>query len=812
MKPIYNSLYTFFIAISLISSFTFSQQRPQFGGSVITGTVIDSVTKAPIEYANILLFSAESNKMVTGIATGKDGKFELTGIRPGSYYAEIQFLGFKKKRISNIQISPNSLQKNLGTIALVPTEIKVGDVYVEGERAPMSYQIDKKVVDVSQMQTAISGSAVDVLQNVPSVTVDAEGNVSLRGSSDFTVLIDGRPSILDPQDALQQIPATSIKTIEIITNPSAKYDPEGTSGIINVILKKTENAGLTGVLNINAGLNDKYGGDFLFEYKASNYSLNFGADYNRRFSPGTSRREDSYTVSGNTSTLTSNGNNRWGREFWGLRGGIEFIPSKEDILSLDVRFGSREMKRTSNLTVYELSPSVDMYYINTGITNRKGNFYNFNTNYTHIFNEQGHEIKAMLTYGNRTGDETSSTESLFEGVIKEGKKNYEKGPSERINGKIEYTLPLKGKNKLEAGYEGQLSKEEETTELYKYDTTTYSYNLLSSYSHNTKSNIKQHSLFSLYSNEWNGLGIQLGIRGEYTYRFIELTDQNSSFKIDDWNLFPTFHTSFRLNDATQFMGSYTRRIQRPMGWALEPFLTWIDANNVQKGNPELKNEYVDSYEIGAQTSLGKAFLSAEIYYRLTSNKIERISSAYSDAPNVTLTTFENVGKDYSIGTEIQLNSSVNRSWTFDIMGNLYQYKIKGILANEAFSRESFNWSIRFNNTFKFGPSTQIQINTTYNSPSVYSQGRRESSFTTDFSLRQDLFQKTVSAILQVRDIFQTGRFKNTTNAPGYSSLSYFSPESPVVMLNIKYYFNNYAKERKPERIEERIEEEEEPNY
>ncbi len=234
----------------------------------------------------------------------------------GKYILEVRFIGYDTK-IFDLEISPEKLEVNLGEIYIKPHVLELNDVVVKGDRSPVSYQIDKKVIDVDKIQTVISGNAADVLQNVPSVTVDIEGNVSLRGSSNFTVLIDGRPSIMSAQDALQQIPASSIDNIEIITNPSAKYDPEGTAGIINILLKKNQNLGTSGIVNANAGLNQKYGGDFLFQHKTSDLIYTVGMDYNKRIYPGTSSEENIFYSSNSISYLNSDGNMNWGRNrFW----------------------------------------------------------------------------------------------------------------------------------------------------------------------------------------------------------------------------------------------------------------------------------------------------------------------------------------------------------------------------------------------------------------------------------------------------------------------------------------------------------------
>ena len=237
---------------------------PQINSGIVTGKVMDNDSKSLIEYANIVLLSIQDSSLITGTISDINGSFRLSDIQSGNFRLEVRFLGYSTSRFE-IDINSEKSIVDLGEIFIKPVALELNDVVIQSERSPVSYQIDKKVIDVDKIQTVISGNAADVLQNVPSVTVDVEGNVTLRGSTSFTVLVDGKPSVMDAQDILHQIPASSIKSIEIITNPSAKYDPEGTAGIINIILKKNQNLGLSGVVNGNVGLKEKYGGDFLFQ-------------------------------------------------------------------------------------------------------------------------------------------------------------------------------------------------------------------------------------------------------------------------------------------------------------------------------------------------------------------------------------------------------------------------------------------------------------------------------------------------------------------------------------------------------------------
>ncbi|MEJ2052246.1 MAG: carboxypeptidase regulatory-like domain-containing protein, partial [Calditrichota bacterium] len=273
-------MYFLLITLCLSSGFLYGQAGQRGGRNMpqgtITGTIVEAKKQTPMQYTNVVLYSQRDSAQIDGTITDKDGKFRLTNVRPGNYFAEVTFIGFKQKTLDNIAVRPPNLSINLGTIVMSSKALTSQDVVVEAERPAISYQIDRKVIDASRFDAAASGNAVDILENVPSVNVDIEGNVELRGSSNFRVLIDGKPTVLDGNDALQQIPASTIDDIEIITNPSVKYDPEGTTGIINIVLKKNRLEGMSGLVNTNAGMNNKYGVEGLLSLKNDTYTATLG--------------------------------------------------------------------------------------------------------------------------------------------------------------------------------------------------------------------------------------------------------------------------------------------------------------------------------------------------------------------------------------------------------------------------------------------------------------------------------------------------------------------------------------------------------
>jgi len=329
-KMLYKFIVLFFL---LLFTTNISAQRKRPINS-IQGTILDANAKAPLKYSNIVLFNQKDSTQVDGTVTNESGKFKFSKIRKGNYYLKISFIGYTSKIVDEIEIVRNT-KVDIGEVLLDAELFNTDDIIVTGVKAPITYELDKKVINVSEMITSASGNAVNILENVPSVTVDIEGNVSLRGSTKFTVLVDGRQSILENSEALQQIPTSSIESLEIITNPSAKYNPEGTAGIINVKIKKNKLNGMSGVTTLNYGLNNKYGGELLLGYRASGYNAVLGLDYNNRNFEMENDTENWTSINGIKYYNNSIGTFIRGREPYGIKGSISFDLSKKNLLTFN---------------------------------------------------------------------------------------------------------------------------------------------------------------------------------------------------------------------------------------------------------------------------------------------------------------------------------------------------------------------------------------------------------------------------------------------------------------------------------------------
>ncbi|MFO8130251.1 MAG: outer membrane beta-barrel family protein [Bacteroidales bacterium] len=766
------------------------------GNATVSGKVIHHTTNAPVEYANIILFSMPGNTMITGTVTGSNGKFTLENIPVGNYFLTADFIGFQKSMTDTVRITASRQKTDLGLIRLKPASIELDGVDVVADRDPVEYKIDKKVVNVSQDILAAGGTAADVLDNTPSVQVDIEGNVTLRGSSGFTVLVNGRPTILENNEALQQIPASSIENIEIITNPSAKYDPEGTAGIINIILKKKKHPGFTGLFNLTAGTGDKYDGDFLLSYKTENVNLHGGLDFREQNYEGKRLTEREVFHADTTFYLFQDGTRYRYRGGMGGRAGIDWHASGNTIIGLSGRFGvytSAWDGKTENKEFRIPGTEKPEYYISEDDSPRRTGYVGMVLTFDHKMDTLGQKINSYIFYANRNGDDDASTTEWMtseEYIITDGPfskiKTDEKERYRELRFKLEYTKPFFNNSRFEAGVElSALTDFEEYSYLEYRGAAGWINN--EDFSSEMDFNRSVIGSYATYSHHLFGIRYQAGLRMEYTKRSIRDERTGNVYKIDRPDFFPTLHLSKKLKNNHQLYGSYTKRINRPREKSMEPFRYYVDANNIWEGNPELEPEYIHSMEAGWLKKWPGSFLSLEGYYRITNNLVNRIILSAED--DVVIHTYRNFNQDHALGSEAMLNTDPASWLSFNLTGNVYHYRLNGELEGEEINKKNTNWNLRLNTTLKFRSNTRIEIRTAYRGPSITYQGTTEGYYYADAAIRQNFLERALSATIQVRDIFGTMKREFTSTGQHFYEHSTFTRESRIVMLTVSYRLN-----------------------
>ena len=772
----------------------------------IKGVVIEADTHAPMEYANVTVYSATDSTIVGGIMTSANGSFEIKKLSPGTFFVRANFIGFEKTTISKVVLHPETPVFDLGKIELKEATEKLAEVEVKADKARVEFKIDRRVVNVSQDINSTGGSAVEILANTPSVQTDFEGNITLRGSSSFTVLIDGKPSVLTGSDALRQIPATNIENIEIITNPSAKYDPDGVSGIINVVMKKNLKDSFSGLINLTAGINDKYRGDMNFNFRHKKWNFLLGADFVDMNNKGSRDMFQELYSSDTTTYRNTTGDGSMIRKGKSVKGGVDYTISRNTSIGMNATIGSRSFgnKNIGYLHEYDNKGTPDVYTYQDNSSTRGGDYWSSDLNFMQKFLKKGHELTGLFYYSGSNGnDREYQTRYLTNSSWKAIDPNYannrssETSDENEFRAKLDYTLPINDKDKIEAGYQSRIQNE---SVLFTFEESVnagaWINNPLFSSSFDYNNNI--HAMYSTFSHSGNGFSYQLGLRGEYTDRTIKSIKSTEPHRFNSFDFFPTFHFSQKLKKEFELQASYSRRLNRPEGFMLEPFAQYMDQYNVRMGNPDLKPEYTGSYDVTVLKRLKTSFISLEGYYRNTQGLMTRIQTLGTN--NIMVNSMANLNNDYSLGGELMANIEVKPGFRIIASGTLYNYWLKGEINGQSVDRNSTNFDSRLNFDMKLAKNTRLQLMGNYRGASASAQGSQKPMMFANAALKQEMLKGKLTATVQVQDLFGTMKFGGTSFGEGFKNEFKFKRESQVVQLTLSYKLNNFK--NKPSRDQE----------
>ena len=764
----------------------------------LTGRVVDKQSNQAMLYVTVSVHELVDTSLLTGGITDKEGRFKIDDVILGkSYLFKCSFIGYGT--IYQTVDFTNNKSINLGEIILFLGNEMLEGVEVFADKPVVTYEIDKKVINVEDMNTVASQTAVEVLANIPSISVDIDGNVSLRGSQGFTLLIDGRPSAMPASEALQLIQASNIKNIEIITNPSAKYDAEGTAGIINVILKKNKREGVSTLINVNGGNAGNgtdywnYGSDFLTSINKGKLKFNIGGQF---VNPNRFRDIEQVRITSigdEKSKIESEGLHRFFGTNFGGNAAMEYVPNKRDFLSVGINVRQRKWNAAANYFFDEYSnDSLLNSYENRERTLRDFFVLSGSLGYQHLFKEnKDHYLSLTSTYNLYDGKEDAQTEFFsLENVFQGGNRNTEFGPSNSIRVSLDYQYPFKKEMKLQVGVRTDFSFSGDDQDAYEYNFDEGDYIRLDSFSADVAYTQNVYAGYGIVNGKIEEkLGYQIGIRAEYTDRFIELTNSTLNTSIERLDWFPSAHFSYQLDEKSQFKASASRRINRPRSWHLEPFIAWEDPYTVRQGNPDLLPEYIQSYELGYIRELKKGSFSTELYFRNTDNIRERIQEVYDT--NVIVKRPVNAGVSQALGAEFSFNKKFNKWWSLDAGANLFYYKITGQIPGSSLNQESFTYRGRLSNNLILPKDWKIQLITNYKADVVSVQGIDKGFTSFDLAVKKDFLDRKVSSTLQFRNMFATVRRETWVDTETLYSYRLATPRWLVVALSVSIRLNNF---------------------
>jgi len=800
MKKIFSFL-LFFLTIQLIAA------------SGINGKIIDAETQTPLDFVNVALFKQGSEIPAAGVTTDKEGVFTLPSVPNGKYDIRVSFVGYTPfKQVLNFTGKP----LNVGVIKLVEDSKALAEVEVIGQGTQMRFDIDKKVFTVDQNIAAAGGSATEVLQNIPSVDVDNEGNVSLRNSASVEVWVNGKPSGLTAENraqVLQQMPAESIESIEIMTNPSAKFNPEGTAGIINIVLKKNRKAGYYGSVSAGTMYSDggKPGGTLgaNINYSSSKVDAYMNLGYRAMNFQGGSQTDRSNLSGVDTLTVLSQ-NSTMNRSFSGLfmRVGVDYHLDDKNTLSLGgfgmVGSGGGNSAVRNTLTDFASSNLLRNFTRDITETGNRPSM-SVSLDYKHDFDTKGSNLLSSITYSQhqRGGSDRFIQTDLLTGSIQDVSQTVN-GENKEFQFKTDYTRKISETSRLETGWQSTVQN--------RFSPSSAINNLenkeIEAYFNEFDYKEQIHAGYLTYGDRFfEKLSVQAGLRAEYmrkesNYSYKELTGSAWATKTISlepktyFELFPSMYLSYSLPAKNELQLNYTRRVNRPRGRQVNPFRDYSDSTNITYGNPDLEPEFSSSLEFNYLKNWEYHSLSASAYYRYTDDVIQDVrfinngtmESTYMNVAKTTSTGMEFVAKN-RLFKIVNLTSSLNFYYN-KLDSSVYTNPYNSAIATTIPQQDNFTWSARVMANIIMGKTMSGQISGGYAAPRVIAQGSETANYSIDLGLRKTFFDRNLSLNLMVRDLLNTRKRNTITWGEGFYQQSESFFHGRMVGLTVTYNFGN----------------------
>lgn len=816
--------YALFMALLFTKTF-YAQPNTNTTKTIqVTGVVLDSDTGQPLEYATLVLQSVKNPSVVTGGITNEKGVFKVSATA-GTYNIRVEYISYKTYTLTNQNLLDNT---DLGTISIGLDVSQLDEVELIAERTTVELRLDKKVYNVGQDLTVKGGSVTDVLDNVPSVSVDVEGNISLRGNESVRILINGKPSALSglSPDALQQLPADAIEKVEVITNPSARYDAEGTAGILNIILKQNKTVGLNGAINATVGTPKNNAGTLNLNLRRDKFNVFTTTTYRNNEGPGNGLfDQESFDANGQTIGYqdedrdylrkNENLNINFGLEYF-INDSSSFTNSlvfrnSNGTTDVDVAFENFDANRVKTLSRDRLSEE-------TGTDNN----FQYSLNYQKKFKKEGHILTADYQYS--TGDEVEDT-YIYETILEENTAL----PTERTltteNQKnqllqADYVLPLGKDNQsqLELGYRGTFN---EFTTAFDFSVEDVSGNFISDPNFSNTLFYKEYvqAAYTQMGTKWEQFSLLTGLRVEHSNIDVNLIETNELENKTYANWFPSVFLGYETENNTQVTLSFSRRLRRPRNRYINPFISRSSNTNLRQGNPDLDPTFTNAFDLGYLIRKDKFTFTTSAYYNASTGVFQYIRQETGDFvtlenPEDPLNPIEvpiilskpiNLASEKRTGMEFTTTFTPKRNWRFTWNVNLFQRALRGDYTYEDssgaqviqnFDADNFTWFTRFSAKIVLPYAIDFQSNIFYRGPNQDAQSKNKGMLSTNLAFSKEILKDKGTLSLNVSDLFNTRKRMSETTTPNVFTYSEFQWRERQINLTFTYRFNQKKNTRK----------------
>jgi outer membrane receptor protein involved in Fe transport len=792
----------------LIGSITSVAQKT--GTASIKGVIIDKSSDKPLEFVNVIIRNKKDSTFFQGAVTDRNGVFEFEGLPFGEFKISYSFIGFDKTEYTDIALSAKKSKVDIGKLYISETSNSIAGVDVIGQKSTFVNSIDRKTFNVGQDLISKTGSVSELLQNVPSVQVDIDGNVALRGSDNVTILINGKPSALmgaNRAAVLQQMPANSIEKIEVITNPSAKYKPDGTSGIINIVIKKNKSLGLNGSISANAGNDNRYNGNFILNYNPG--KLNIFGSYSIR-QDDRLRLTDDYRKRTKIDTIdyyqvNSTDHSRPISNI--VRTGFDYKLSDHNKIGISGSYNYRDFTRRSrdkNLDQESIYP-----FSNSTLTKKYDRLrldpeYEMDMEFTgylqHTFAKEGHELNFDITASRSREQEDNRYinvnkitpfDSTFDNTLIRNN-----GDESQIS--LEYVNPITEDIKFESGYNLESQKNEmnflgsfknSITNLWENDLTRTN-NFI--YTENI------HVLYATFEQDIDEFGYLVGLRAEQAFVKSDQVTNNTIIRSQYFRLYPSLHLSYKLSEKNELQLNYSHRIRRPESEDMNPFSEGQDPLNIRVGNPDLKPADIHSIELGYQFKKNKTTFLSTVYYRYTYNGMTDTTGYINDTVKVTRRI--NLSKSGSAGLELVLSTSIGEFANINLSTNTFYYTIDASNLGYSKNKSIIAWSTNFSSGFNLTKSSVLQLTSSYSAERLTPQGKQLPSFVLNFGFKQEVFKKKGAIVLTCSDVLNSLRNNTIVETPELYEKIIRKRSARLIYIGFTYSFGNSKKREKESAI------------
>lgn len=782
----------FLCAFSLLSFLSFSQDYQ------IQGQLVDKDTEEPLEYASVSLLQSSDSTVVRGAITDFEGIFDLKA-SAGKFILRVDYLGYERF-FKTIEVQSADLK--LGKLLIAPDGETLEEVNIVTAKELFKTEIDKRTYDVENNILSQGATATELLSTLPSIQMDEEGNISMRGSGNVLIYINGRPTNMSSEEmesVLSQFPSNSIKSVELITNPSSKYDSQGVGGIINLVLKKDERLGMNGQINASVGTRDKYQGGFNLNYGAGKVNLytSYNYQYRSLFQKSQSLRQTS--LQGFSPNLDQDFDTQADNQSHLFRTGMDYNVNGKVTLGVYGQYNrsSRDRIRVYNQRNLDANFQLDSLYQRTLNEDQASENIEVGTTATIELDSLGQNVYASFSYANNSQRRVESFDQLFfdENRIEDLSKFQDQiygrpQKNDLLVAQVDYTLPLNEEATLETGLKSTLSYNQPEQFFDQLDLDTQNYVRNDTITNAYPFDEEIHGAYGIFRSNYGKLGLQLGGRVEWTTN--EGTDANTQITYSNnyVDFFPSAYLTYDLNkEGQEFIVNYSRRINRPSWGQFAPFYNAQDLLNTRFGNPELRPEYTNSYEVGFNTKLDWVRINSTVYHRSTTDAMTRIIGLLDN--NAAVQLWENVDYRRDTGFEVinQLDIMSNLDATFT--GNLFYSKVNARNLEDDFFNSNFSWTLNLLANWIIPEVASVQLMADYRGPIILPQGRIDPIYGVNLGIRKNVFNDRATISLNISDIFNTRVFNINTRDAQFTQERFFNSETRIATIAFNYRFGGF---------------------